>query len=164
MNYHTQPTHAFICHTGGNKSFYFSVEWKESCQALHTIVYKCSNVSHISEKKGVDWLAPERSLKGFTWPVEPRITMASYDLRSRRGQAISSRHKGQDEKDWEWLLFTQPELNLVAPLTRPLYLGLSHTRCMLGKAHAGKLPVHLLWRLLLSPWHWHRKRSGHSWV
>ncbi len=102
-------------------------------------------MSHLSKKKGwIDWQL--KGMMGFTVLVEPSITIVSYDSRSPRGQAISSLHKGQRDKERERVLFAHGawvqssgsgDLSTVSCL--------SLTQCMLGKAHAGKLQEHLLW-------------------
>lgn len=70
--------------------------------------------------------------------------MVSYDPRSQGGQAISLLHKGQSEKEREVPFHSEPGFNLQWLVHR---IEAFHSQCMPGKAHAGKLPAHLLWRI-----------------
>lgn len=86
-------------------------------------------------------------MKGFTGLVEPSITIVSYDSRSPRGQAISSLHKRQREKERGWgVLFAHGSwVQFSGSGDLSTVSCLSLTQFMLGKAHAGKLLEHLLW-------------------
>lgn len=84
-------------------------------------------------------------MKGFTGLVQPQITIQSYNPRSSRGQVISSVHEGlragEREAQCAGVSFSHIQLQFTDSLLS--WLCFSLPRCMLGKASAGKWPVHL---------------------
>lgn len=73
-----------------------------------------------------DWQLKGVSMMGFTGLVESHITMLSYDARPPRGQAISSLHEGQRQKERKVGFFSQHVqfgCNLEASATCPPCLG-----------------------------------------
>ena len=127
------PPPVVIWRTGGSDNgiylMYASSEMR-LCKTQRTIVFQ--HVSSLWKEKVSDWPAAERA---------PEITCLSYDPRSARGQVISSLHKGhrQNERERERKRFDAVTLVTWLPLR-----AFHSPQCMLGKAHAGKLTVHLL--------------------